>query len=106
MPVYLLGAVSIADEEKYRSYVESAFASLVSYGIEVMAYGPAETIEGQAPAERIVLLSAPDEHAVMEWYNSAEYQSVLPIRWAHAETPFFMAVPALTKSSIGFPAAV
>lgn len=65
MSVYLLGAVSIGDEDKYHAYVEGAFASLVPYGIEVLAYGPGEAIEGQAPAERIVLLRAPDENGTI-----------------------------------------
>ncbi|CCA92164.1 DUF1330 domain-containing protein [Novosphingobium sp. PP1Y] len=95
MPLYLLGAVSIADEEKYRPYMDGAFASLVSYGIEVLAYGDPEMIEGQPPAERMILLRASDEAAARAWYGSPEYQSVLPIRWAQAETAFFISMAAV-----------
>ena len=42
--------------------------------------GAAELIEGGPEPKRIVILEFADNAAVKRWYNSPEYQKILPMR--------------------------
>lgn len=97
MSVFLLAAVDRKNLEAYQAYEDGGVASVAKYGIEPLAISDdIHTIEGKAPASRIVLLRFKDQETLDAWYNSPEYQGVLPIRLANADTPFVVSFAGLS----------
>lgn len=97
MSCFLLAAVDRKDLEAYKAYEEGGVASVAKFGIEPLAIcDDVQTIEGEAPAKRIVLLKFKDRETLDAWYNSPEYQGVIPIRQASADTKFVVAFDGLS----------
>lgn len=97
MSVFLLAAVDRKDLEAYKAYEEGGVASVGKYGVEPLAISDdVHTIEGVAPAQRIILLRFKDQAALDAWYNSPEYQGVIPIRQATADTKFLVSFAGLS----------
>jgi uncharacterized protein (DUF1330 family) len=64
-----------------QSYREAVPATLAQYGGRFLARGgAAELIEGGPQPKRIVILEFADAAAFKRWYNSPEYQKILPLR--------------------------
>jgi uncharacterized protein (DUF1330 family) len=68
--------------EPYRAAVP---ATIEQYGGRYRTRGGAtELIEGGPEPKRIVILEFADTAAVKRWYNSSEYQKILPLRLANS----------------------
>jgi len=64
--------------EEYRSKVP---ATVAAFGGRFLARGGDPTvIEGDDPAGRVVILEFESRERAMQWYNSAEYREILPLR--------------------------
>jgi uncharacterized protein (DUF1330 family) len=62
------------------SYLEQVEATVAPYGGKWLAQGPANVVvEGAWPGS-VVLMEFPSREAADNWYNSAEYQAILPLR--------------------------
>ena len=62
------------------SYLEQVEATVAPYGGKWLAQGPANVVvEGTWPGS-VVLMEFPSREAADNWYNSAEYQAILPLR--------------------------
>lgn len=97
MSVFLLAAVDRKNLEGYKAYEEGGFISATKYNAEPLAVSDnVDVLEGTAPGQRIVLLRFKDREALDTWYNSPEYQGVIPIRQANADTPFVVAFEGLS----------
>ncbi|MBV8934771.1 MAG: DUF1330 domain-containing protein [Alphaproteobacteria bacterium] len=83
MPAYFvveLEATNPAGMEPYRSAVE---ATIAQYGGRYLTRGGAtQLVEGGPEPKRIVILEFADAAAVKRWYESPEYQKILPLRLA------------------------
>ena len=65
--------------EPYRAAVP---ATIAQYGGRFLIRGGAtELVEGGPEPKRVVILEFADTAAVKRWYNSPEYQKILPIRF-------------------------
>lgn len=95
MSYYLIGAITVHDLAKYMPYIEGTGVTQEKFGFEGLAFGSPELIEGTSPAPRMVLLKFKDKDAFDAWYNSADYQSLIPIRWANADTAFLIGMPGV-----------
>lgn len=83
MPTYFIAASTVVDADQLAAYEAAAGATLAGRDIKLLAFSrEAKAIEGSSPGERLVLLEFPDEAAFREWYDSPEYQAVLPQRLA------------------------
>jgi uncharacterized protein (DUF1330 family) len=81
MSALFIAISKVTDRDKLNQYLAGAPASLAGRQVEVLAFTEAgETVEGEAPGGRVVLLRFPDKQAAMDWYNSPEYQSVVQLR--------------------------
>jgi uncharacterized protein (DUF1330 family) len=97
MAAYFLARVKVVNEEEYRKYMDRNPESITKYGGKFFfRNGPREYIEGQDENERIVLLEFPTIEQAKAWYNSSEYQAILPLRLANARSSLilFEAAPA------------
>jgi uncharacterized protein (DUF1330 family) len=68
-----------------KPYRAAVPATIAQYGGRFLTRGGAtELIEGGPESKRIVILEFADTAVVNRWYNSPEYQRILPIRLANS----------------------
>ena len=81
-------ATNPAAMEPYRAAVP---ATISQYGGRYLTRGGAtELLEGGPEPKRIVILEFADIVAAKRWYNSPEYQKILPIRLANSTGRVFI----------------
>lgn len=86
MKTYLINHLRIPGDmpnEQGLAYLERVEATAAPYGGRWLAQGSGEPIEGVWPGS-VVLMEFPDREAAMRWYNSPEYQAILPLRVRNA----------------------
>ncbi len=92
-PAWVLFALTTTDEQTHRLYLERAIASFEGAGVEVVfASESLTTLEGRAPAARLVLLKFASTAVAREWYDSDQYREARPLRFASADTAFAMMI--------------
>ncbi|MDD9955430.1 MAG: DUF1330 domain-containing protein [Anaerolineaceae bacterium] len=92
MAAYLLAQVEVHDMEQYRKYTAQTPALIEKYGGRFLVRGgEVVTLEGDAPASRLVLIEFPSLQTVQDFYNSAAYQEVKQLRLP-ASTASFLAL--------------
>ena len=82
--------LKIKDEEKWQEYGSSAGPIVAKFGGELVGRGPVETLHGEADYPIKVVIKFPDKETAKRWYNSEEYQSVIPTRNAGADSVFHL----------------
>ncbi len=92
MPAYFVVELDITNREamtaQYSAFVP---ATIAQYGGRFLTRGGAtELIEGGPEPKRIVILEFADAAAVKRWYNSPEYQKILPGRLDNASARAFV----------------
>jgi len=79
MSVYVIAGVNVTDPEDYKAYASQTEASVKPFGGRFLVKGGAQTqLEGNSPGRHAVI-EFPDRDAALSWYNSDEYQRILPI---------------------------
>jgi uncharacterized protein (DUF1330 family) len=87
MAAYILASIKVTDAERYPEYARQTPAVVEKYGGRFLVKGGAyEEIEGSWPGRRLVVIEFPDAAAAKRWYESPEYQQLIPLRQAYAET--------------------
>ncbi|MEO0566660.1 MAG: DUF1330 domain-containing protein [Pseudomonadota bacterium] len=85
MTAYLIARVNVTAPEDYQSYASQTVALAEKAGGRFLVKGGFQTqIEGNSP-ERHVLIEFPDHDTALNWYNSPEYQRILPIATSSSE---------------------
>jgi uncharacterized protein (DUF1330 family) len=91
MPAYFVVEIEITDMAAMAPYREAVGATLTQYGGRFLACGGnVELIEGSPEPKRVVLLEFADTAAFKRWYNSPEYQKILPNRLANSRARAFV----------------
>jgi uncharacterized protein (DUF1330 family) len=81
MLAYLVVELDITNPEGMAAYREAVPATLAQYGGRFLVRGGVtELIEGGPEPKRIVVLEFANAAAIKRWYNSPEYQKILPGR--------------------------
>ena len=71
----------------FEAYRAKVGATVEAFGGRFLARGGAPTLlEGDHPAGRMVILEFDTPERAMEWYKSAAYQQILPLRLDNAPT--------------------
>lgn len=84
MAAFIIGNITVTNPEGYQVYTAQAPATIAAYGGSYRVRGGAhETLEGDWTPNRVVVLEFPDKETALKWYNSPEYQAILPIRKAN-----------------------
>ncbi|MCH9671700.1 MAG: DUF1330 domain-containing protein [Gammaproteobacteria bacterium] len=91
MSAYVVVHGTIKDKEKMQAYGKVAGPSVASHGGEVVCRGPSEALAGVNAHTLMVVLKFPDQQAARDWYNSPEYQAIVPTREAAMEAVFVIA---------------
>ncbi|NKC15871.1 MAG: DUF1330 domain-containing protein [Gammaproteobacteria bacterium] len=80
---YFIGNIDITNMEDYEKYKAVVPAVVEKFGGRYLVRGGAlETIEGNAPLPRAVVLEFPSVEQAKAWYDSDEYQAIVGLRLA------------------------
>lgn len=85
MPAYFVAELETTNPAGIEPYRAAVPATVAQYGGRFVVRGGAtELLEGGPEPKRIVILEFPDTAAAQRWYNSPEYQKILPMRLANS----------------------
>ena len=71
----------VLDIEAFRDYATRVAPIIERYGGKYVAVDKAPDVRsGEWPFVRIVIVAYPNYRAAQNWYGSAEYQQIVPIR--------------------------
>ncbi len=78
---YLVGQITVTHPEAYAVYSAQVPQTIAAFGGKYLVRGGHATqLEGQAQGERHVVIEFPSRTMAEAWYNSADYQRILPQR--------------------------
>lgn len=81
MPAYFVAEFDTANQAGMEPYRAAVPATIAQYGGRYLTRGGAtELVEAGPEPKRVVILEFADTAAFKRWYNSPEYQKILPIR--------------------------
>ena len=81
MPAYVISEVETRDAGTMQAYRALAAQTIAQYGGRYLARGgAAETVEGEPPANTIIIVEFPSMARLREWYASPEYAEALKLR--------------------------
>ncbi|HKI97112.1 MAG TPA: DUF1330 domain-containing protein [bacterium] len=87
MPAYVIVDTKLKNPEPYEEYKAKAAPAVAKYGGRYLVRGGSHSvIEGAWNPTRVVVLEFPSRADFDKFYNSPEYQSVIGIRHANADT--------------------
>ena len=94
MSVYALIELEITNLEGMGPYIQAVSGTIATHGGKYLVQaGNTEVIEGgQGEYPLKVILEFPSMAAAKGWYNSPEYQEILPHRIQNSEGNFIFAV--------------
>lgn len=86
MAGYVVANVSIKNAEGYAGYSKQVPETVSRWGGRFIVRGGAiETLDGDWSPKRLVVIEFPDVETARNWYQSQEYQAIVPIRQANSE---------------------
>ena len=86
MSACVIGHITVKDEEKWAQYRAQVPSTLVPWGAELLFRGQrAGILAGQHEHVDTVVIRFPDADTVDAWYNSPEYQALIPLRQQAAD---------------------
>ena len=81
MAAYVIGNIEVTNPDLMKEYAGKAGLTIEAHGGKaIVVGGEAEGVEGDWQPKRLVVLEFPDMAAATAWYNSPEYQEILPMR--------------------------
>ena len=82
MSVYVVAQGRIENRDTLNQYVEKAIPTIMAHGGRIVAFDETpEVVEGAVDFPRTVIIEFPNRTAFRDWYDSDEYQAILPIRF-------------------------
>ena len=91
MPVYAIVQGKIEDQEKLEQYAAKAGPTVSAHQGRLVAYDEAPVVvEGKMPLPRTVVIEFPSMKEFRAWYDSPEYQKILPLRLKGAPGTFIV----------------
>lgn len=84
MSAYFIANYTITNYEEYMKYVQEVIPLLAKIGGKTLVAGEGHTVVEGTPAKATVIIEFADRAALEAWYNSAEYQQIVPLRHANS----------------------
>lgn len=104
MAAYLIGQITVKDEDLWLQYVAGVQESLAPFAAEVVFRGKRDQVlAGQNDKELVVVIAFSGPAPLDNWFNSDKYQSLIPLRDAAANvviTTYKASAAPATASSI------
>jgi len=87
MPAYVIADLDVTDPVGFEEYRKVVPATIEKYGGRYLVRGGAmETLEGDWPWKRVVVLEFPSLEQAKRWYNSEDYRDPKALRFKTAKT--------------------
>ncbi len=80
MPAYIIVGLTPTNADKLQQYGASVPSTLAQFSGEILVKGPAENLYGKFSHKVQVIITFPSRQHATDWYNSDEYQSLIPTR--------------------------
>ena len=80
MTAYIVVGFTPKDKEKLQQYGASVPSTLAAYEGELLAKGPVDQLYGEPLFTTQVIIAFPSREKASGWYQSAEYQALIPLR--------------------------
>jgi len=94
MPAYLMAVAKMKDADKYQEYAAGAGPTVASHGGKVLARGAVlDTLVGDLSGDMALVIEFPDTAAARKWYESDEYQAMVPTRLQAIDAQFLLVEP-------------
>lgn len=91
-PAFFVFDTKITDGDALAPYLAKAEATYQAFGGQMMVLGgELEVVEGNAPQGIIVILQFDSMKTAKAWYESENYQAILPHRLAGSQTNSWLA---------------
>jgi uncharacterized protein (DUF1330 family) len=85
MAAFVIALIDVTDPEAYKLYTVHTPRVIQQYGGKFVVRGGApEALEGELPASRFVVIEFADRAAAKRFYESKDYQEIVPLRQAAA----------------------
>jgi len=90
MAAYLIADVDVRDAQAYEEYRQEVPGVIAAYGGRYLVRGGAVLrLEGVAAMHRVVVLEFADMAKLKAFYESAEYQRLIPLRQKASRSSLF-----------------
>jgi len=81
MSAFFIATPTVKSAEKYQAYGAKAGATIAAFGGQFVTKGKAEkALAGSCDHQAAAVVSFPDMETLDNWYQSAEYQALIPLR--------------------------
>jgi len=90
MTALVIVDLSPIDVERLSAYSSEAANTLVSFGGEFIAKGDIHILHGDSPFQKKVVIQFPSREKALDWYNSAAYQAIIPLRESGMHSQFHL----------------
>ena len=81
MKAYVIANIDVTNPERYKDYVKLTPGTIAPFGGRFIARGGrSEKLEGETPANRVVVIEFPSYEQARAWYGSDAYRAALAIR--------------------------
>lgn len=88
---YLIAEIEVENAEQYAKYTAQTPAAVAKHGGKfVVRGGTWDAVEGAPPQGRIVVIEFPSFEAARTFYQSADYQPLIPIRQSASSGRVFL----------------
>ncbi len=80
MPAYIIVGLTPTDTDKLQQYGASVPSTLAKFSGEILVKGPTENLHGNFAHKVQVIITFPSRQNAVDWYNSDDYQALIPTR--------------------------
>jgi uncharacterized protein (DUF1330 family) len=81
MAAYLVGHITVKDDELWEKYVAGVAESIAPFDATIIFRGKLDKVlAGQHDKDLVVVIEFPDQAILDSWFNSEKYQSLIPLR--------------------------
>jgi haloalkane dehalogenase len=81
MPAYFVVSLDVHDRDRFSDYTRAIGKTMKPFGGWILAASPAEVLEGDKPAKNHnVVIQFPTTQHCKDWWESADYREIVPIR--------------------------
>lgn len=91
MTAYVIANVDVHDIAAYEAYRSRTRETIEAHGGRfIVRGGEIDVLEGDPIVHRLVIIDFADRQAARRWYDSPEYQAILPLRTSTSDGALFI----------------
>ena len=81
MAAYLVGPITVKEDKLWKEYVAGVQESIAPFDAKVVFRGRLDKVlAGQHAHDLVVVIEFADQATLNNWFNSEQYQSLIPLR--------------------------